>query len=250
MSGNSVVAKLGKLAAVHRKLADSYDQAYRDALEAAKELGIDMGIEAPEAQVETPAPVAVANEEQTRTERPVERTERSEPRVSRPTPNEDGELPRGAASKAIREYFEQNGLDAKPSEALAYLKSQNIETNTGLISAVKNKMKKDSGNIAHGSSGRRASSDEGLPLPALVQDILRTHRDGLKLGELVEKIMERGYQYRGNKGRSGLMQNVYQAIYGLKQEKEHPGYEGTTPVVLHDETSKRYRLNPEARRAA
>jgi hypothetical protein len=81
-------------------------------------------------------------------------------------------------------------------------------------------------------------------------DVLSKNKDGLKLGDLANKVEEAGYKYGGEKGHKGLVQNVYQCLYGLSKEKSHPGFEGTDPVVLHDESSKRYMLNPKAKRSA
>jgi hypothetical protein len=90
----------------------------------------------------------------------------------------------------------------------------------------------------------------GLPMTTLCAKILQTHKDGLKLSEIAEIVKNSGYTYEGSKGFSGLVQNVYQALHNLSQKGKHRGYEGQTPVIVRDQESHRYMLNPKAKKVA
>jgi hypothetical protein len=157
-------------------------------------------------------------------------------------------------SELIRAYFKKYGSNARPRDVIEALKKEGIEVAPALVSIVKNKLnggatvtpKVDKTVVK--KAERVAKS--GDPLPAVVQSVLGKNKDGLKLADLTNRVEEAGYNYSGKKGHDGLKQNVYQCLYSLSKEKHHPGYEGTDPVVLHDETSKRYMLNPNAKRTA
>jgi len=171
-------------------------------------------------------------------------------KTGKPRAGRDGGLNR---SELIRSYFEKNGLDSRPRDVIEALKKEGVEVAPALVSIVKHKLnngtsktKKEKVTVAKSKTTRKS----GDPLPAVVQAVLEKNKDGLKLGDLADKVEAAGYQYSGKKGHEGLRQNVYQALHSLSKEKHHPGYEGTSPVVLHDETSKRYILNPKAKRTA
>jgi len=171
-------------------------------------------------------------------------------KAGKPRAGRDGGLNR---SELIRSYFEKHGLDTRPRDVIEALKKDGIEVAPALVSIVKHKLnngtpkaKKEKSSTVKSKSTRKS----GDPLPAVVQSVLEKNKDGLKLGDLADKVEAAGYQYSGKKGHEGLRQNVYQALHSLSKEKHHPGYEGTSPVVLHDETSKRYILNPKAKRTA
>ena len=175
------------------------------------------------------------------------------PKAKKARAGRDGGLNK---SELIRAYFEKHGKDSRPRDVIEALKKDGVEVGAALVSIVKNKiggtvttakkvpLKKESPVKAKKKSG----SD--LPLPAVCLDVLSKNKDGLKLGDLANKVEEAGYKYGGDKGHKGLVQNVYQCLYSLSKEKAHPGFEGTDPVVLHDESSKRYTLNPKAKRSA
>lgn len=175
-----------------------------------------------------------------------EKTEADKPRAGR-----DGGPNR---SELIRAYFKKHGNDARPRDVIEALKKQGVEVAPALVSIIKNKL--NGGSTAAPKKKKAVAkkvsktTKSGDPLPAVVQSVLEKNKDGLKLNDLTNKVEEFGYQYGGKKGHDGLKQNVYQCLYGLSKEKHHPGYEGTDPVVLHDETSKRYMLNPNAKRSA
>lgn len=156
-------------------------------------------------------------------------------------------------SELIRSYFEKHGLESRPRDVIEALKKEGIEVAPALVSIVKHKLNGGSKTVAKKEKAPKASKTvvkSGDPLPAVVQSVLEKNKDGLKLGDLTNKVEEAGYQYGGKKGHEGLKQNVFQCLYSLSKEKHHPGYEGTDPVVYKDKTSKRYMLNPKAKRSA
>ena len=162
-------------------------------------------------------------------------------------------------SELIRTYFEKHGKDTRPRDVIEALKKDGVEVGAALVSIVKSKIggttatKKVSLKTTKEKPTTvvaKAKKGSDLPLPAVCLDVLYKNKDGLKLGDLANKVEEAGYKYGGDKGHKGLVQNVYQCLYSLSKEKTHPGFEGTDPVVLHDESSKRYMLNPKAKRSA
>jgi len=157
-------------------------------------------------------------------------------------------------SELIRSYFEKHGKDSRPRDVIEALKNEGFEVGAALVSIIKNKLggKRAAKAEKKVLKAKKVAAKKGsdLPLPAVCLDVLSRNKEGLKLGDLATKVAEAGYKYGGDKGHKGLVQNVYQCLYGLAKEKHHPGFEGTDPVVLHDETSKRYTLNPNAKRSA
>jgi hypothetical protein len=151
-------------------------------------------------------------------------------------------------SELIRAHFAKHGLETRPRDVIEALSKNGIAVTAAHVSIEKHK-------LSGGSKPKKVKVEKTLrksgdPLPAVVQSVLAKNKDGLKLSDLSDKVKEAGYQYSGKKGDEGLKQNVYQCLYSLAKEKHHPGYDGTDPVVLHDETSKRYMLNPNAKRSA
>jgi hypothetical protein len=158
-------------------------------------------------------------------------------------------------SELIRAYFEKHGKDSRPRDVIEYLGKDGVEVGAALVSIIKTKLgaapsKKVSLKTKESPAVSKSKKGSDLPLPAVCLEVLSKNKDGLKLGDLANKVEEAGYKYGGDKGHKGLVQNVYQCLYSLSKEKSHPGFEGTDPVVLHDETSKRYVLNPKAKRSA
>jgi hypothetical protein len=160
-------------------------------------------------------------------------------------------------SELIRAYFEKHGKDSRPRDVIEALKKDGIEVGAALVSIVKTKIggsatvaKKVPMKTKEVSTKAKKTGSSDLPLPAVCLDVLTKNKDGLKLGDVANKVEEAGYKYGGDKGHKGLVQNVYQCLYSLSKEKTHPGFEGTDPVVLHNESSKRYTLNPKAKRSA
>lgn len=158
-------------------------------------------------------------------------------------------------SQLIRAYFEKHGMDSRPRDVIEALKKDGIVVAPALVSIVKHKLNGGAKEVSKKTKVVKtkasvAAKKSGDPLPAVVQAVLEKNKDGLKLGDLTDKVKEAGYQYHGKKGDEGLKQNVFQCLYSLSKEKHHPGFEGTDPVVYRDKTSKRYMLNPKAKRSA
>ena len=95
---------------------------------------------------------------------------------------------------------------------------------------------------------RKDKSKSDLPLPAILTRVFKGSRNGYKLAELPDLVQKAGYKYGGDRGRDGIVQNIYQALRILKKKKTHPGWVGETPVVIHDAESQRWKLNPKAKR--
>lgn len=171
-------------------------------------------------------------------------------------------------SQAIKACFAENP-DAMPKDVIATCKSAGWEVSVGLVSSIKTKLKQGGSSSSTGSSSRgkksgksklAAAQDRGkstdLPLPAIVQEVLGTNKGGLKLDELVLKCLEAGYVYTGKakkgtpKWRKAVSQNVYQCCNDLMKSKNRRGWQNEEPIVVRDETSHRYKLNPKAKKAA
>ena len=156
-------------------------------------------------------------------------------------------------SQLIRDYFAKHGKDSRPRDVLEYLKTDHgITVSPVLVSIIKSqvggktvKTKKVKAPKAKAKATRQKTSD--LPLTALCVELLKNSRDGFKLSEIVTKAEKAGYKYSGKRGREGIVQNVYQALRTLRERKTHPGYVGEVSVIIHDEASKRWKLNPKAK---
>lgn len=166
-------------------------------------------------------------------------------------------------SDLIREYFREHGMDVKNKNLIEDLeKSHKVKIEPSLVSTIRKKIEMEKGGKAARkpkaakavskpkvvSKGKKEQL-RGLPMPALCTVILSEAKGGLKIKDISKKAIEYGYEYRGKKGRAGLTQNVYQALHNLAQKKNHPGYNGKIAVVIHDEPSQRWKLNPKAVRA-
>lgn len=88
-----------------------------------------------------------------------------------------------------------------------------------------------------GVSKKRPKNE--LPLDKTVIKILKSSKTGLKLAEVVEKVIESGYQTTSTE--KGFTQNVYQALNGLMNKKKW---------VVRDKDSHRYKLNAKGKKAA
>lgn len=168
-------------------------------------------------------------------------------------------------SELVRNYFDKHGLDCKNKDVInAVKKSTGIELNPTLVSIIrknmggkrvrKNRVQKAlrAKKVATKTSKvSRVKKTElaGLPMTALCAKILQKtgKREGLKLAEIADLVMQSGYKYTGSKGRKGVVQNVYQALHNLSKKTGHPGYEGRVAVIVKDETSHRYKLNPKVK---
>jgi hypothetical protein len=161
-------------------------------------------------------------------------------------------------SDLIREHFRKHGMEIKNKDLIESLeKTHKVKIEPSLVSTIRKKMhegKKPAKAAKAKTTKDRAKVQvgemKGLPMPALCAVILKkSGKEGLKLKEVTERVIEAGYEYKGNKGNLGIAQNVYQALHTLSQKKSHPGYNGKVAVILHDESSKRWKLNPKAVRA-
>lgn len=174
-------------------------------------------------------------------------------------------------SEKIREYFTKHGMAVRNKEVIDYIKkTYNTEVGPAHVSIIRKNM--SGGKATKAKTKAKASikaktkakvkakattkvsakvkSDLGkLPMGTLCASLLKKHgsRDGLKLSELTDLVIKSGYPYKGDKGRDGVLQNVYQALHSLSREGSHAGYKGETPVIVKDPASKRYKLNPKAK---
>lgn len=159
-------------------------------------------------------------------------------------------------SELVRNYFEKHGMECRNKDLIDFIrKSKGVEINPTLVSIIRKNM--DSKRVgkarvkkAAPKAGKVRKADfSGLPMTALCATILKKTRirEGLKLAEIADLVIQSGYKYTGSKGREGVVQNVYQALHNLSKKTSHPGYEGEVAVILKDETSHRYRLNPKAK---
>ena len=156
-------------------------------------------------------------------------------------------------SRLIRDYFAKHGKNSRPRDVLEYLKNDHgVTVSAVLVSIIKKQI--GGKNIETKKVKAKAKAKEvkvrasDLPLTALCVEVLRNSTDGLKLSEIATKASKAGYMYSGKRGREGIVQNVYQALRTLRKKASHPGYVGEISVIIHDEASKRWRLNPKAKR--
>lgn len=155
-----------------------------------------------------------------------------------------------SGSSLIREYLEKKP-SASNEEVVKELKaSKKVEVRPTLVSSVRAILKRKgfkTSKISIGKGFKVRKARKGLPMPALVVKVLeRAGREGMKLSEMKSKVIKAGYEYRGSKGEDGILQNVYQAVHALSKTIPHAGYEGKAPVVLHDHSTKKWKLNPKA----
>jgi pyruvate/2-oxoglutarate dehydrogenase complex dihydrolipoamide acyltransferase (E2) component len=170
---------------------------------------------------------------------------------------------RGGVNKSelIRDYFRKHGTDARPRDVIKHiLETHKITVAAPMVTVVRDKMVSNKPRKAvekalkqtkvKVKASNKTADLSGLPMTALCVESLRSakSRDGLKLAELTDLVIKSGYKYKGSKGRDGVVQNVYQALHNLMKKSAHPGFEGKVAVILKDEASHRYKLNPKAKR--
>lgn len=157
-------------------------------------------------------------------------------------------------SKLVREYFTKHRDDSNKNLINFYAK-KGIEIKPALVSTVKISMglvtKKKRGRPAKSSGtvavARRASLKRGLPMTACVPKALAGSKHGMKVDDILRGI-KKYYNYRGKQKDEGLKNVLYQALYALSKKKSHRGWKGDVPVILHDEESCTWKLNPRAER--
>lgn len=168
--------------------------------------------------------------------------------VAKAAPKKTGRMV--SHSSLVREFLENNTEATNEEVVKEVRRSRKVEVKPTLVSSVRAILKRKgakTGRIAATKPAtKKGKGRKGLPMPALVVKVLEKSREGMKLREMTEKVIAAGYEYGGNKGWEGITQNVYQAVHALSKTVSHAGYEGTIAVVLHDEASKRWKLNPKA----
>jgi len=163
-------------------------------------------------------------------------------------------------SKLIREFFEKHPEASNKELIEFYKKKHNIEIKPALVSTVKINMgvpkSKRRGRPAKAvghvrakevASAKAAVSKKGMPMPACVTKVVAKHKDGLRIDKILEGV-KKYYTYGGKQEDDGLKNVIYQALYALSKKKPHRGWKGEIPVILHDEESCTWRLNPKAER--
>ena len=157
-------------------------------------------------------------------------------------------------SQLVRDYFEKHGKDVRPKDVIQALKKDGIEVPSSLVSTIKKNLGISTPKnkvLVKKVEKVEKTEKSSAPLPKIVQEVLLKNKDGLRLKEVMEKVQQSGYNYKGNKPvEQGLYSNVYQTLHNLASKKHHTGFEGNAPVVIHDGSSHMYKLNPEAKRSA
>lgn len=150
-------------------------------------------------------------------------------------------------SQLIRDCFENLGKNARPKDVIEKLRKEHgVDVAASLVSITKSKMNGNSEKVEKKPEVEKVY----VSLPNAVKKALDENKDGLGIKELSQMIDQFGYEYNGDKGEKGKYNNVYQCVHALSQEKAHPGYEGTEPVVIHDKSKHVYYLNPKAQKSA
>lgn len=168
-------------------------------------------------------------------------------------------------SQMVKTYFEKHGFDHALKEVAETLtKKHGQEFTVGLVANIKHRLggtnhretkpaKKEAKAKAPKNkvkvSKKEAAEKKGGPsLSEVVAKILADNPNGLKLGEITDKVKNSNYEYRGGKEIEGLRSNIWQCLNKMKKEGSHKGYEGTQPVVIHNADDKKYLINPKAAR--
>jgi hypothetical protein len=153
-----------------------------------------------------------------------------------------------SGSALIREYLEENGIETSNEEVVNHLKKKGVKVKPTLVSSVRAILKKKG--IKTSKMRRKVKTVRGPTMPSAVVEALKKAGKGMELSEVAQKVVKSGYVYKGNKGIHGITQNVFQALHSLCKKTAHPGFKGTTPVVIHEKVPGqrfgRYRLNPKA----
>jgi hypothetical protein len=154
-----------------------------------------------------------------------------------------------SGSALIREYLEENGLDSPNDEVVNHLKKKGVEVRPTLVSSVRAILKKKG--VKTTRIKRKVKPGRGPTMPSVVVEALKkAGKEGMELSEVAQKVLKSGYVYKGGKGIHGITQNVFQALHSLSKKIAHPGFKGTTPVVIHEKNPGqrfgRYKLNPKA----
>lgn len=169
-----------------------------------------------------------------------------EPAATRPSRKAKGGVSR---SELIREYFSKH-KGVRNLDVIEHMKKvHNIEVKPSLVSTVKLSMKLPKGKPGRVKAGKtkvRRGRRSGLPMVACIAKVMSKSKDGMTRDEVLEGVKRLGYRYSGSKGEDGLKNIVYQGLYALSQKKSHAGWKGSVPVLLHDEQSHTWKMNPRA----
>lgn len=185
----------------------------------------------------------------------VEESSPPEPVATKPRPishrEKDGKV---SKSKLIRDFFDRHP-DASNKDLIVFYKEKHkIEIKPQLVSTVKASMgipkSKRRGRPAKDRTHARvavASAKRGLPMPACLTKVIAKSKQGLRINEIL-KGLKKLYTYSGKQDEDGLKNVAYQGLYALSKKKPHRGWKGDVPVILHDEESHTWRMNPKAER--
>lgn len=184
----------------------------------------------------------------------VEKTEKQSVQTTTEKKARSGRKGQVNRSQLVRDYFEKHGKDVRPKDVIQALKKNGIEVPSSLVSTIKKNLGISTPKnkvLVKKVEKVEKTEKSSAPLPKIVQEVLLKNKDGLRLKEVMEKVQQAGYKYKGNKPvEQGLYSNVYQTLHNLASKKPHAGFEGNEPVVIHDGSSHMYKLNPEAKRSA
>lgn len=163
-------------------------------------------------------------------------------------------------SDLIREFFNKNPA-SKNKDAIDYInKNYKIKLHPALVSSVKKKFQ-ESPTEKKETSAKKSETKKSeakksvtkksnkLSMTACVTKVMARSKKGMNADQVIEKV-EDLYTYTGNKGKEGLKSIVYQALYNLSLEKSRRGWKDSSPILLHDEGSHTWKLNPEAKKIA
>ena len=159
-------------------------------------------------------------------------------------------------SELVRQCFRKNP-EARNQEVIEYIKEKHgIELQPSLVSTVKISMKipksrpgriKGSQKSKIGAVRKEKKSRDGLSMTACVTRVMSKSKKGMQVDEVLDRVKNL-YSYKGSKGEEGLKNVVYQALYGLSLKKSRRGWEGSAPVLIHDDENHTWKLNPKAKR--
>lgn len=159
-------------------------------------------------------------------------------------------------SDMIRDFFENNP-DAENKDLIEHFRKKNIEIKPSLVSTVKTQMgtKKEKKKRGRPVGSTKAPAEKatakaeksGLTMVEAAVRVVSKSKDGLRVNKILEGV-KKYYSYKGEQGDHGLKNCLNQALYALSQKKNHRGWKGNAPVILHDKDSHTWRLNPKAER--
>lgn len=156
-------------------------------------------------------------------------------------------------SDLIRDFFEKNP-DSKNKEVIDYVnKNYKIKLHPALVSSVKKKLQETSGikEVPAKKNEKKSvvKKSDSLSMTECVTKIMSRSKKGLDADQVFEKVKDL-YNYTGSKGEEGFKNIVYQALYNLSLKKNRRGWKDSSPILLHDDSSHTWKINPEAKKIA